>query len=520
VAPDEKRTMTADVRVRCRGIYATALTALLSGASASTADTTDLAVSQPSSPVRRRFDRPFDDAPPTVRVSDATDRTGVGVTGDPGAVPQVTAPLSGVATDTLPVQDDAPRWAVLEATVARTVGGGAVLDLGEREGYLPFDRADGYVDEGDRLRVQVHETAAPWSDRRPEVGTTVRTGSPVVELVRGEPGVSAATAADDERELLRTTELLSASAPDGWGVEWQYSALDAGVSTMDAALSTAVDRAEALDAALAEADAGTATRGPTTGSDDAGPERLTTPRETRWVWFGREARFALDDHRRTVTTTMAGHHRLKAGAESAGDAVDFLEAVCGSVGVDGATAAADAAMGPGDEDGDGDLDFPFAAATEQFGPVSGDEVRVAHGKPDGRLIDLGRASVTERDPAGRVVLERTMSSSGEYDALGTQRRPGDVAVTRLREGRWWYPTAYRGEDGERKGTYVNVCTPVEVFPDAVRYVDLHVDVVRRPDGEVRRVDDDELEAAVERGEVSERLAERARSVARTVDRAL
>ena len=45
VAPDEERTMTADVRVRCRGIYATALTALLSGASASTADTTDLAVS-------------------------------------------------------------------------------------------------------------------------------------------------------------------------------------------------------------------------------------------------------------------------------------------------------------------------------------------------------------------------------------------------------------------------------------------------------------------------------------------
>ena len=54
----------------------------------------------------------------------------------------------------------------------------------------------------------------------------------------------------------------------------------------------------------------------------------------------------------------------------------------------------------------------------------------------------------------------------------------------------------------------------------MRYVDLHVDVVRRPDGEVRRVDDDDLAAAVEHGDVSERLAERARSVARTVERAL
>ncbi|PSQ59763.1 RNA-binding protein [Halobacteriales archaeon SW_7_71_33] len=507
--------MTADgrepVRVRCRGIYATALTALLSGVvdSSAKAEADEFAITQPSEPVRRRFDgSEFADTPPAVRVEDAADRTGVAVTGEPEAVARVTPALSGVAADTLVVRDAAPREAVFEATVDRTVGGGAVLDLGQREAYLPFDRADGYVEAGDRLCVQVHETAAPWSDRRPEAGTAVRVGGSVVELVRGESGASAATPSDDERELLRTTELLSATAPDGWGIEWQYPALDVGVSAMDAALSAASERAEATDAALS----GRATAGG--GDSDADPERLAVPRETRWVWFGREARFALDEHRRSVTETMAGHHRLKASTERASDAVDFVEAVRGSVGL-GATGTTDAI----EEDTD-DLGFPFAAAAGQFGPHEGETVRIAHGKPDGRLLDLGRATVTERDPEGRVVLERELSSSGEYDALGTPRRPGDVAVTRVREGRWWYPTAYRGADGERKGTYVNVCTPVEVFPEAVRYVDLHVDVVRRPDGEVRRVDDDDLAAAVERGDVSERLAERARSVARTVERAL
>jgi len=61
-----------------------------------------------------------------------------------------------------------------------------------------------------------------------------------------------------------------------------------------------------------------------------------------------------------------------------------------------------------------------------------------------------------------------------------------------------------------RGTYVNVCTPVEVFPDAARYVDLHVDVMKHPDGTVERVDDDELRDAEAAGDVPEPLAEKAR----------
>jgi predicted RNA-binding protein associated with RNAse of E/G family len=61
---------------------------------------------------------------------------------------------------------------------------------------------------------------------------------------------------------------------------------------------------------------------------------------------------------------------------------------------------------------------------------------------------------------------------------------------------------------------------VEVFPDAARYVDLHVDVVKLPDGRVERVDDDELDAAEADGNVPPALAEKARSVAAALERAL
>jgi Ribonuclease G/E len=204
-----------------------------------------------------------------------------------------------------------------------------------------------------------------------------------------------------------------------------------------------------------------------------------------------------------VVETMPGHHRIKAGTEAASAAVDFVEAMCG--------AAASV---------DGDLDLPFGVVTRQFGPRTGDRLGIGHGKPSGRLVSLGEGEVAEWDAAGTVTVRREMSPGGTYDALGTAREAGDVAVTKFKEGRWWYATVYRDADGNRKGTYVNVCTPVEIFPETVRYVDLHVDVVKHGDGTVERVDDDELDAAEADGDVPSDLADRARSVASAVENAL
>ncbi|MFC6725203.1 DUF402 domain-containing protein, partial [Halobium palmae] len=128
--------------------------------------------------------------------------------------------------------------------------------------------------------------------------------------------------------------------------------------------------------------------------------------------------------------------------------------------------------------------------------------------------------VVERGRDGTLAVERSMSPGGRYDGLGVERESGDTALTKFREGRWWYPTVYRDAEGESKGTYVNVCTPVECFPDAVRYVDLHVDVVRHRDGRVERVDGDDLDAAEAAGNLSPELAEKARSVASALERAL
>ncbi|WP_135827794.1 DUF402 domain-containing protein [Halorussus halobius] len=473
--------------VRVRGIYATALTERLREA---------FDVVQASPPIRRRFDAEFagEEYDASVRTTD--DRQGVGVVGDPELVESVAADLADAGLDAFRWTDPAPREAVFDGVVTEELGGGAVLDLGEREGYLPYGRVDRRIHEGDRVRVQVHEPAPPWTDRRPELGTEIQVLGGVASLSRGVDGVVASGDEATRTELARTTEMLPTDPPDEWGVRWEYAAADAGLDAMDDALSRALDRAEAVDAGLADAPAG-----PDATAEASVPRRLLAPSATEWVWFGRESRFGLDADRRAVTATMPGHHRVKAAHESASAAVDFVE---------------DLGTGFGDAD-----EFPTGAALRQFGPSEGDRLAIRHGKPDGRCFSLGRGEVTACEPEeGKVTVRRELSGGGTYDALGTPRESGDAAVTKFREGRWWYPTAYRSAEGESKGTYVNVCTPVELFPEAARYVDLHVDVVKYPDGTVERVDDDELDAAVADGAVPDALAEKARSVAASVERAL
>ena len=247
------------MNVRVRGIYTTALTELLGD---------DHDVVQASPPIRERFDEtfPVEVADATVRTTD--DRQGVGVAGDLDAVGRVRERLAGVGRDALSWTDPAPRGAVFRGVVAETLGSGAVVDLGTVQGrsvsgFLPYDRAEGYVEEGDTYRLQVAVPAPPWGDSRPSLATALRVPGGLVELRRG--------GGDPRGETARMADLLSVDPPEGWTPRWSRAAEDASLEAMEAALGRASDRAEELMAAVAAAD-----------GDD--PGRVAAPQAGAWVW--------------------------------------------------------------------------------------------------------------------------------------------------------------------------------------------------------------------------------------------
>ena len=73
--------------------------------------------------------------------------------------------------------------------------------------------------------------------------------------------------------------------------------------------------------------------------------------------------------------------------------------------------------------------------------------------------------------------------------------------------------SYYSSDGALKGEFCNINTPVEFYPDRIRYVDLEIDVIRRPNEPPEIVDSDKLNESVDSGFVSSSLAQAARDTA-------
>jgi protein associated with RNAse G/E len=148
----------------------------------------------------------------------------------------------------------------------------------------------------------------------------------------------------------------------------------------------------------------------------------------------------------------------------------------------------------------------------------GKELQIDHVKLDGRIISLSEGELLEIDPVEkRLILKRKrFKGRGRYDGLNIPKEAGDYAITQVKQGDWFYMHNYFREDGQLIGTYYNINTLVEFYPDRLRYVDLEIDVVCWPDGRIQIIDQEGLNRHWEAGYVSKTLKERAEAAANEV----
>jgi protein associated with RNAse G/E len=148
----------------------------------------------------------------------------------------------------------------------------------------------------------------------------------------------------------------------------------------------------------------------------------------------------------------------------------------------------------------------------------GKELQVDHVKLDGRVISLSEGELLRVDPGEkRLILKRKrFMGRGRYDGLNIPKEAGDYAITQVKQGDWFYMHNYFRRNGQLIGTYYNINTLVEFYPDRIRYVDLEIDVVCWPDGKIQIIDREALNHHWEAGYVSRRLKQRAEAVANEV----
>lgn len=223
---------------------------------------------------------------------------------------------------------------------------------------------------------------------------------------------------------------------------------------------------------------------------DTGCTRSDSELDSVDIEFPAISKKNLDALRGLVTPTIDGHHHFKACGGKISYLLEMAEKMLEK----------DA---PRNE-----VEKLFVESVMAEYPTVDSRIDIEHVKIDGRLFHLNNARIVDFDEKeGSLRLLRTFKKSGTYDGLRMRKDPNDYALTEMRIGDWSFRTKYFSSDGRYKGTYINLNTPVELYPDKIRYVDLEVDVCLWPDGKMEKLDLDKLEGKIYGGYVSEKLGD-------------
>ena len=447
-------------RVRVRGIYATALSLLLAERGFLLSDVSDV--------MRSRLKAPVSEAPPEVTVKSLED--------SPDEVLVVGYPWeAGVEVERAIMESVAyasarrGRWGLYTVVDVRSLGGCRVEMPGGGEGELAESPCPG---EGEVLRATVVKEALEHGSRpRLRRGVSV-VGSYAIVTVPGS-GVGFSEHIRDQ-DLKADLMLGAVSRVDTRRahVRFRSSARSGSVEAVLAEVSRLYEEALRL-----------------AGEEPGEPRVVRRGEYISILYMPMPAKRVLDDLRARLVATIKFHHTLKAGGHSESMIVDYAESALsqGSCSVDAGVSA---------------LGF-VAERMKGRGRVS-----IIHHVPDGRRYTLGPYRVESIAASGecvRIRMQRTFKSHGVLDGLGVEKRPGDMGITEVDTCSWITLHTYTTPEGKVLGYYANINAPPEVSMTGVRYLDLYVDVVKRPGEDPRIIDKEELDEAYRKGIVSEDL---------------
>ncbi|MBD3226774.1 MAG: DUF402 domain-containing protein [Candidatus Lokiarchaeota archaeon] len=185
----------------------------------------------------------------------------------------------------------------------------------------------------------------------------------------------------------------------------------------------------------------------------------------------------LDSIRDEILKTIPYHHFVKSIGKEYSMLIDFSEKMLKEI--------------PESEDSIRDIFSDYVK--RNF--LNRGKIGIEHVKLDGRIFHLTPGIISEidkNDGKFKIIRYFKGNSNKLYDGLRVPMESGDYGETEMQLGEHYYfKTTYFNKDHEMKGIYYNINTPIEIYQNMVRYVDLEVDVISMPDGKIR-VEDKEL----------------------------
>lgn len=452
----------SEVSVRVRGIYSTALTKFLMDKG--------FKISQPSKKIAERLglEKSYDEF--DVDIYDKRDSQGVVMVGT--KVEEIKSALEDEFIDVFFRKMPYQLYGIYKGMVVKRDEQYVYVDIGNAIGTVLIEELPDAI-EGDEVLVQVKK-----HNILPHLSILLTIPGDYAVLIPKPIGterhvkISRKIKDQEERERLRILG-LSVNLGD-WGVLWRTAAAYKDWNVLRDELINLSKLADKLK----EADKHSA------------PAKIIEGRNIYEVEFGGGAKKKLDNIRNDVVPTIEGHHQFKSYDPEIAFAVEIAEGILSKI------------PSQRNKIKEGFLD----ALVSNKGPKVGWLFTLEHIKPDGHKVRIGPGEVLELslNPL-RIVIKRNLRPGKFYDGLEIPIEFGDYAITEIEEGKWWFKHSYYDKDGNLKGEYYNINTPIEIYPDKARYIDLEIDIVKWADGKKEIIDKEELKRHYEEGIVSERL---------------
>ncbi|MGD2249921.1 MAG: ribonuclease E/G [Candidatus Methanofastidiosia archaeon] len=442
-----------NVSVRIRGVYATALTKILAERG--------YGICQVSRPIRDRLNIESLNSPPDIDIRHTYNRQGISIVAVNDVLDTFLEDMKDAFVDVFIVPSGIELYGVYKA---RNLGKGEV-DVGGTTGYL-----DERTAERDVL-VQVSEI------RKHPIFTSRISFSGDYAILIPQEGVKISRKVqdpDDRRRLYQLGNQLQISP--GYGVLWRTAAVNAEDEALMKEVRQLVEEMHRVNMEFPASHVGLLREG----------------KKHVEIYFGGDAKRRLDFIRNNVLPTVQNHHKLKSSGKEYSLVVDVFEKFLSKY----------------------DIEERLEQVLWEINPWrEGNSVLLEHFKATGEKLHLGKAVVQHFDYP-YASMERRMHTYGMYDGLNVRKEKGDTVMTEIKEGEWVLVHRYYSRNGEPKGIYYNICTPVEFYPYKVRYMDLEVNVVELE--EKRIIDTDKLEQRVKEGYISEKLQKKALETAERV----
>jgi len=449
---------------RVRGIYSTALTKLLLN--------NNFDIVQPSATVKERFKLEENNETPDLDIYDRFDHQGVRAIGKAEAVDALKKILQSHFMDVI-----IRRWKVSADGIYKGLIKGSdsathsvLVDIGSATGRIHEEE----ISDPNAQQIVTQVERKMMGVKEPILTTAIKIPGKYAILIPGHQ-VKVSRKILDWQKRSRLSQLGKELAPPNWGIIWRTAAADQPDDTLKNEITSLLKEGELIMKKAEEAEA---------------PTMLLEGRHFVNVEFPALSKGKLDEIRRSVAPTIKGHHYYKACGRRISSALDMAERLL-EQGV------------PAEE-----VEVLFKQTIEPEHPSLGSVIGIEHVKLDGKVFHLGKALVEDFNYDNYTLcLSRVFEKEGVYDGLKTRKEPGDTAITEAKVGEWHFKTQYFSKNGKLKGTYINLNTPIELYPHAIRYVDLEVDICVWPNGKVERLDEEKLGEALKEGFVTERLVE-------------